>query len=208
VVAAANANPTVGGRDWQPFLGRLVRLTIWTGNYHGVAVGIGDPDFPMTWTVALALRRIAMGCPYDRRIQLAGASDDVVELRDFTKPQQDAIADCNVRAGEEPMMVFNISTMELKDQSPVSQKPFVLRPTMITAKAEELLIPAAGRLDVAYCEHRLRLSCANAHHDADPVSGRVVDLDEPALPAVELGAVVDCATVGGDSSEGLIQVAG
>ena len=79
---------------------------------------------------------------------------------------------------------------------------------MITAKAKELLIPAAGRLDVAYCDHGLRLSCADGHDDADPVSGRVVDLDEPTLSAVELGAPVDCATVGRDSSESLIQIAG
>jgi hypothetical protein len=162
----------------------------------------------MAWTVALALRRIAVGCPHDRRAQLAGAYHDIVEVGHFAEPQQHTITDVNVWAREEPVVVFNISTMELKYQSSVSKEPFVLRPTMITAKAEKLLIPAAGRFNVAYRDHGLRLSCANGHDDADPIAGWVVDLDEPTLSTVELGASLHCATVGRDSSEGLIQVAG
>ena len=66
---------------------------------------------------------------------------------------------------------------------------------MITTKAEELLIPAAGRLDIAYGDHGLRLSRASGHHDADPVAGRIVDLDKPALAAIELRMPVHDAAV-------------
>ena len=106
------------------------------------------------------------------------------------------------------MVVFDISVMELQHQSSVGEQPFVLRSAMITAKTQELLVPAAGRFHVAYCDHGLGLSCANWDHNADTVSGWVVDLDQPTLTAVELGASVHCATVGDDASEGVIQAVG
>ena len=162
----------------------------------------------MAWTDALALRRIAVGCSNDRRVQAAGASDDVVELGYFAKPQQDTIADFDVWTNEYPVVVFDIPTMELKDQSAVGKEPFVLRTTMITSKAEKMLIPAAGRFDVAHSDHGLRLRRSNGNDDADSVAGRIVDLYEPTLPVVELGASVHCAAAGQDTSESLMQVVG
>jgi hypothetical protein len=104
--------------------------------------------------------------------------------------------------------MFDISLMELKHESSVGEQPLVLRAAMITAKAEEVLIPVAGCFHVAYGDHDLGLDCANRNHDADAVAGRVVDLDKPALTAVELGASVHHATVGDDSLEGVVKAVG
>jgi hypothetical protein len=162
----------------------------------------------MTWTVALAFRRVSVRCSHDRRIELAGAYNDIVEVSHLAKPQQDASTDLGVRAHEEPMVVFDLSLVELQHQCAVGEQPFVLRATMITAKTEELLIPAAGYFHIAYGDHRLGLSCANGDHDADAIAGWVFDLDKPALTTIELGASMHCATVGDDASEGAVQVVG
>jgi hypothetical protein len=162
----------------------------------------------MPWTIALTFRRVSVRCSYDRCVELVGACNDVVEFRHFAKPQQNASTHLEVWADEEPMVMFDISLMELKHESSVGEQPFVLRAAMITAKAEELLIPAAGCLHVAYGDHGLGLGCINRDHDADPVAGRVVDLDKPALTAVELGASVYHATGGDHSLEGVVQAVG
>ena len=111
----------------------------------------------MTWT-ALALRRVAVRCTHDRCVELASACDDVVEVGHFTKPQQDAVPNLDAWVYKEPVVVFDIPAMELKHKGSIGEQPFVLRATMITAKAEELLIPAAGRFDIAYGDHGLHLS--------------------------------------------------
>jgi hypothetical protein len=158
----------------------------------------------MARTIALTFRRVPVRCSHDRCVELAGSYNDVVEVSYLAKPQQDAGTDLDVCAHKEPVVVFDISVMELKHECSVGEQPFVLRAAMITTKAEELLIPAAGCFHVAYGDHGLGLSCANRDHDADAVAGWVVDLDKPALTAVELGASAHCATVGGDPFESVI----
>jgi hypothetical protein len=104
--------------------------------------------------------------------------------------------------------MFDISMMELKHESSAGEQPFVLWAAMVTVKAKELLIPAAGCFHVAYGDHGLGLSCPNRDHDTDAVAGRVVDLDKPTLTAVELGSSMHCATIADDSLEGVIQAVG
>src|SRR5512133_196364 len=79
---------------------------------------------------------------------------------------------------------------------------------MITTEAQKLLIPTARCLDIAYRDHGLRLHCANGYHDADSVSGRIVDLGKPALTTVELRAPAHCAAVGFDESERVVDALG
>src|SRR5687767_2794622 len=94
--------------------GGLVRLTVRAGNDHGVAIRVLDPDLAMTRTVALTFRRVSVRCSYDRRVELAGTYDDIVEVSHVAKPQQDASADLDIWAHEEPVVMFDISLMELK----------------------------------------------------------------------------------------------
>jgi hypothetical protein len=162
----------------------------------------------MARTVALALRRISVRCSHDRCVELARAYHDIVEVSHLAKPQQDARTDLDTWAHEESVVVFDISLMELQHQSSVAEQAFVRGSAMITAKTQEPLVPAAGRFHVAYGDHGLGLSCANLDYNADTVAGWVVDLDQPALTAVELGASAHGATVGGDAFQGVIQAVG
>ena len=56
---------------------------------------------------------------------------------------------------------------------------------MVALKSEQSLVPPAGGFDVTYRDHGLRLCPAGRNDDTDPVTGRVVDLDEPTLAVVE-----------------------
>ena len=138
----------------------------------------------MTWTVALTFRRVSVRCPYDRCVELAGADNHIVEVRHLAKPQQDACTDLDIWAHEEPVVMFDVSLMKLKHESSIGEQPFVLRAPMITAKAEELLIPAAGCFHVAYGDHGLGLSCANLDHDADAVApGSSISISQRSPPS-------------------------
>ena len=112
----------------------LVRLAIRAGDDHGVAVGVLDPDLAMSWTVALAFRRISVRGSHNRCLELVGAYDDFIEVGHFTEPEKNAIADFGVWVDEKPMVVFDIAMMKLKDESAAGKQPLVLRATMITAE--------------------------------------------------------------------------
>ena len=112
----------------------------------------------MARAVALALRRVSVRRSHDCRVELSGAYHHIVEISHLAKPQQDASTDLDIWAHEKPMVVFDISVMELQHQSSVGEQAFVRRSAMITAKTQELLVPAAGRFHVAYGDHGLHLS--------------------------------------------------
>ena len=162
----------------------------------------------MSWTVALAFRRISMRRPHNRRLQLFGPYDDFVEVGHFTEPQQNAIADFGLSVDEKPMVVFDIAVMKLKGESAAGKQPLVLGTSMITAETQQLLIPAARRLDIAYRDHGLGLSCSNRYHNPESVASRVVDLHKPSLATIKLGLAMHFAAVGDDSLEGSRQVVG
>ena len=82
-------------------------------------------------------------------------------------------------------MVSRVPLMKLEDQSAVREQPLVLRTAVVALKSEQSLIPPAGGFDVTYRDHGLRLCPAGRNDDTDPVTGRVVDLDEPTLAVVE-----------------------
>ena len=82
----------------------------------------------MSWTVALAFRRISVRRSDNRRLELFGAYDDFIEVGHFTEPQQNAIADFGVWVDEKSMVVFDIAVMKLKDESATGKQPLVLGP--------------------------------------------------------------------------------
>ena len=92
-------------------------------------------------------------------------------------------------------MVLGPDVVQLKDYISVGEQPLALGAAVVTAQAEQFLVPAAGGFHVPHGDHGLRPGGMGQHDDADPVPGRVVDLDEPALPAVELGPAAHGATV-------------
>jgi hypothetical protein len=122
-------------------LNRLVRLTVRAGNDHGVAVRVFDPDLAMPRTVAAALWRVAMRRSHDRCVELLSACYDLVEIGHLPEPQQDTIADLDVWAHEESVVVFDISMVQLKDEDVVGEQPLVVRTSVITTEVKELLIP-------------------------------------------------------------------
>ena len=97
----------------------------------------------MAWTVALALRRVAVRRSHNRRIELFGAYDDLIEVGHLTEPQQDAVTDLEIGVREGTVVVFDVSMVELKDERAASEQPLVLGAPMITAETEQLLVPAA-----------------------------------------------------------------
>jgi hypothetical protein len=122
---------------------RLVRLTVRAGNDDRVAVWVLDPDFAMSWAVALALRRVAVRCSHNRRLELFGARDNLIKARHFAKPQQHAITDVGILIDKESVVVFDIAVMKLQNQSAAGQQTLILRTSMITAETQQLLVPAA-----------------------------------------------------------------
>jgi hypothetical protein len=88
----------------------------------------------MSWTVALAFRRISVRRSDDRRLELFGAYDDFIEVGHFTEPQQNAVTNFDIWVDEKPMVVFDIAMMKLKDEGAAGKQPLVLRATMITAE--------------------------------------------------------------------------
>jgi hypothetical protein len=53
------------------------------------------------------------------------------------------------------MVMFHVPAMQLKDQPVTRDQSLILRAAMCTLTAEETLIPATARFDVAHAHERL-----------------------------------------------------
>ena len=93
-------------------------------------------------------------------------------------PTGPSVADATV-------VVLGLAVVELEHEDAAGEQPFVVGTAVVALEAEEVLVPAAGRLDVAHRDHGLRLGRADRRDDADPVAGGVVELHQPALAVVE-----------------------
>ena len=89
----------------------------------------------MAGTVTLAFRWVSVKRSYDRRLELLRSRDNVVKVGHFAEPQQDTVANLDVWAHKQAMVVLDVAVMQLKDESPVGQQALVLRASMITAQA-------------------------------------------------------------------------
>lgn len=75
----------------------------------------------------------------------------------YLEPEQEPVAVRLVIGVADPaMMVFHVEAVQLKDQAPIRDKAFVLSSAMRAPASEQLLIPPAARLDVAYRDEWLR----------------------------------------------------
>ena len=187
---------------------RLVRLTVGAGNNHDVAVRVFDPDLAMTRTIALALWGIAVRRSYDLCVELLSAPHGAVEIGYFTEPEQHSVTNIKISAGEDPVVVLDVSMMELQHECVLGKQPLVLRTTMITTEAQQLLIPTARCFHVAYGDHGLRLYGGNAYHNADSVASRIIDLDKPPLTSIERRAPAHPAASVLDLLERAVQTVG
>ena len=106
-------------------------LTVRAGNDDCVAIGVLDPDLAVSRTVALAFRRVSVRCSHNWCVELSRASHDIIEVGYFSKPEQHAVANLDIRTHEETMVVFDVTVMELQDQRSIGEQSFVLRSSMI-----------------------------------------------------------------------------
>ena len=83
------------------------------------------------------------------------------------------------------MVVLGLAVVELEHEDAAGEQPLVVGTAVVALEAEEALVPAAGRLDVAHRDHGLGLGRADRRDDADPVAGGIVELHQPALAVVE-----------------------
>ena len=80
----------------------------------------------MSWTIAFPVGRVSVRCSYDWRVEPSGPRDDLVEVGHFAEPQQDTVADFDIRVDEQPVMVGNLSMMELQDKRSAGEQSFVV----------------------------------------------------------------------------------
>src|SRR5262249_28915484 len=124
------------------------RRTIRTGEYDGVAVGIAQPAFPVVRT-AVAGRRIAVLRQDDFRLEGGDAGQGSIEIVDL-KPQQHAVAiGLVVWIADGPVVMFDVKAVQLEDERAiVRDQALIFRTAVITAAAEETLVPAAAGFNV------------------------------------------------------------
>ena len=93
----------------------------------------------------------------DFSLQVLSAGDGRVEVVEF-KPQEHAISVWrDVWISDTPMMMLHIPSVQLKDQPVTRDQPLILLAAMRTLAAEQTLIPATARLDVAHANERLEM---------------------------------------------------
>jgi hypothetical protein len=118
------------------------------------------------------------------------------------------VADRPVGLGDHAVMVRDVAVVQLQHEGRPGEQPLVLGAAVIAAQAEQVLVPAAGGLDVAHREHRLGLRRPGRDDDPDAVARGVVHLHEPALAAVELRTPVHPPAVRADPRQRRVQLVG
>ena len=76
-------------------------------------------------------------------LEFRGARNGVVEIVHF-KPQEHSVAGFNFRIADAAVMIGTVPVVQLKNEPAVCDEPLVIRPAMIAATAEQLLVPAAA----------------------------------------------------------------
>jgi 2-keto-4-pentenoate hydratase len=105
----------------------------------------------VVWTTFTG-RRIAVrrSNSNDLRIHFIGASNSCIEVIDL-KPQKNAIpVGLVTRITNRPVVMFDLESMQLKDQDAIRDEPLILCATVRTSAAKQALAPAAACLDIAH----------------------------------------------------------
>lgn len=108
----------------------------------------------MIWA-AVAVRRVAVTGHDDLHSHRFGADHGCVEIGNF-KPKQHSVAvGLDIWITNGAVVMLDLPPVKLKDQSAVDDEALVLRPAVGAPAAEQLLIPAAARLNVFDADERL-----------------------------------------------------
>jgi nickel-dependent lactate racemase len=112
------------------------------------------------------------------------------------------VADGGVGSPDHAMVMPNLAMMKLQHQNAPGEQALVVRPAVVALQAEQLLVPAAGCLDVAHHDHGLGLDRADRNDNPEAVPGRVIDLGEPSFALVQPWPAAHHAPVGHDPVQG------
>jgi hypothetical protein len=107
--ASAMTSASVLAPGWS----RLVRLSVRAGDHDRVPVWVADPDFAVSWAVALAWRWIAVRSLYDGSAEFAGPGHDAIEVCDVAEPQQNAVAHLGVGITDAAVVVLDVAVVQL-----------------------------------------------------------------------------------------------
>jgi hypothetical protein len=108
----------------------------------------------MVWA-AVAGWRIAMPRLNDLDFHFFGAMNGRIEIIKL-KPQKHAVSvRLEILIAYRTVMVFHIPLVQLQDESPIRNKPIVLRATVRALAAKQTLIPATARFDITHANQRL-----------------------------------------------------
>src|SRR5688572_11602890 len=104
---------------------------------------------------AIAVRWIAMAWQDDLSLQFFSACHGRIEVVEF-KPQEHAISvGRDVWISDTPMMMLHIPSVQLEDQPVTQDQPLIIPAAMRTLTAEQALIPATARLNIAHANKGL-----------------------------------------------------
>ena len=166
---------------------RLDGLAVRAGDHHGVAVGVARSR--SRGGRARALPSGGLRCGARTTGAPSSAARATTSSKSDTSPNHSSTPlPPPARVADRPVVVLDLGVVQLQHQLPAREQPLVVRAAVVAAQPEQALVPAAGRLDVAHGDQRLRLRRPHVHDHADPVARRVLDLDEPALGAVAVRA--------------------
>ncbi len=91
----------------------------------------------------------------DLSLQVLSAGQSCVEVVEF-KPQEHAISvGRDVWISDATVMMLHIPSVQLKNQPAVRDEPLILPAAMRTLAAQETLIPATARLNIAHTNQGL-----------------------------------------------------
>jgi hypothetical protein len=136
------------------------RGSIWAGDHDGIAIGVFHPTLPVVGA-AVPIGRVLMPRKYDVNRHFGGALHDRIKVF-YLEPEQDAISiGLVVGIADGPMMVFDLETVQLKNQLAVRSQLFVVRTAMTASATEQTLIPPAAGFDISDCDEGLRTHAAS-----------------------------------------------
>ena len=97
----------------------------------------------------------------DLRFQDVNPWEGCVEVMDL-KPEQHAVSVWPERwIADTAMVMFHIPPVQLKDEPALPNQPLVLTPAMRTLAAQQSLIPATARLNIAHANKGLWIHATN-----------------------------------------------
>ena len=84
----------------------------------------------------------------DFGVQFLGPSNGRIEVGDF-KPEEDAVSRWELWIADAPMIMLDVPVVQLKNERAIRYETLIMWAAVITLTAEQALIPATARFNVA-----------------------------------------------------------